>query len=96
MTIKKIESKEPVLQEEAKRLSPKLYFDKFDVLIVDEIGKDISGTGFDTNVVGRYHTPYASGGPNITRVAVLDITDRSHGNANGLGIVDFYNYAGFQ
>jgi hypothetical protein len=40
-------------------------------------------------VVGRYHTPYASGGPSITRIAVLDITNRSHGNANGLGILDF-------
>jgi len=84
-----IEKVEPGLQEEAKRLSPRLYFDQLDVLIIDEIGKDISGTGFDTNMVGRYHTPYASGGPQITRVSVLDITDRSHGNGNGLGILDF-------
>lgn len=84
-----IEDEEPELQEEAKRLSPKIYFDSLDVLIIDEIGKDISGTGFDTNMVGRYHTPYASGGPNITRIAVLDITDKSHGNGNGLGILDF-------
>ena len=84
-----IEAQEPALQEEAKRLSPRLLFDRLDVLIMDEIGKDISGTGFDTNVVGRYHTPYASGGPNITKMAVLDITDRSHGNGNGLGILDF-------
>ncbi len=83
-----IEVEEPELQEEAKRLSPKIYFDSLDVLIIDEIGKDISGTGFDTNMVGRYHTPYASGGPNITRIAVLDITDKSHGNGNGLGILD--------
>lgn len=84
-----IEQKEPALQAESKRLSPKLYFDKFDALIIDEIGKDISGTGFDTNVVGRYHTPFCTGGPEITRIAVLDITNVSHGNANGLGIVDF-------
>lgn len=84
-----VESREPFLQEEAKRLSPKLHLDELDVLIIDEIGKDISGTGFDTNVVGRYHTPYISGGPSITRILVLDITDVSHGNANGLGIVDF-------
>lgn len=84
-----IEAEEPTLQEEAKRLSPKIYFESLDVLIIDEIGKDISGTGFDTNMVGRYHTPYASGGPNITRIAVLDITDKSHGNGNGLGILDF-------
>jgi len=84
-----IEGAEPALQEEAKRLAPRLFFDKLDVAIIDEIGKDISGTGFDTNLVGRYHTPFASGGPQITRIAVLDITDRSHGNGNGLGIVDF-------
>jgi hypothetical protein len=81
--------REPALQEEAKRLSPRIHFDALDVLIIDEIGKDISGTGFDTNMVGRYHTPFASGGPNITRVAALDITDVSHGNGNGLGILDF-------
>jgi len=81
--------REPMLLEEAWRLYPKLYFEQLDVLIIDEIGKDISGTGFDTNVVGRYHTPFVSGGPAITRIAGLDITDRSHGNANGLGILDF-------
>lgn len=80
--------REPALQEEAKNLSAKLAFDRLDVLVMDEIGKDISGTGFDTNVVGRYHSPYISGGPDITRIVVLDITDRSHGNGNGLGIVD--------
>ena len=84
-----IENVEPVLQEEAKRLAPRLFFDQLDALIIDEIGKDISGTGFDTNMVGRYHTPFASGGPQITRISVLDITDRSHGNGNGLGIVDY-------
>ena len=84
-----IAAREPGLLEEAWRLYPKIYFDRLDVLIIDEIGKDISGTGFDTNVVGRYHTPYASGGPSITRIAVLDITEKSHGNGNGLGILDF-------
>ena len=80
---------EPVLQEEAKQLCPRIHFDKLDAIIIDEIGKDISGTGFDTNVVGRYHTPYISGGPEVKKIAVLDVTDVSHGNANGLGIVDY-------
>jgi hypothetical protein len=84
-----IENREPYLQKEAKRLAPKLYFDKFDVLIIDEIGKDISGTGFDTNLVGRYNNKFISGGPDITRVAVLDLTEKSHGNGNGIGLVDF-------
>ena len=84
-----IEKVEPVLQKRAKELSPKLHIDSLDVLIIDRIGKNISGTGFDTNVVGRYHTPYASGGPDITRILALDLTDESHGNANGVGILDF-------
>ncbi len=84
-----IEVGEPALLEEAKRLCPKIYFDALDVLIIDEIGKNISGTGFDNNVVGRYHTPYCSGGPIISKIVTLDITDVSHGNGNGLGILDF-------
>lgn len=84
----RIELREPELLQEAWKLYPRIFFDELDVLVIDEIGKDICGTGFDTNIVGRYHTPYASGGPRITRVAVLDITDKSGGNGNGLGILD--------
>jgi hypothetical protein len=84
-----IEEREPGMLLRAWELCPKLFFDKLDALVLDEIGKDISGTGFDTNVLGRYHTPYASGGPDITRIAVLDITNKSGGNGNGLGILDF-------
>lgn len=86
-----IEQKEPALQQRARDLLPRIFFKELDVLIIDEIGKDISGTGFDTNVVGRFHTPcaYAIGSPNIARIAVLDLTEASHGNANGVGIVDF-------
>jgi hypothetical protein len=84
-----IEAKEPEMLKRAWKLYPRLFFDKLDVLVLDEIGKDISGTGFDTNILGRYHTPYASGGPDIARIGVLDITDKSHGNGNGLGILDF-------
>jgi hypothetical protein len=90
-----IEAQEPALLEEARQLSAKLYFDKLDVLIIDEIGKDISGTGMNTNAVGRYHTPYASGGPSITRIAVLDITTKSGGNANGIGLADFTTQRAF-
>lgn len=84
-----IEKREPELLKRAWNNLPRLFFSNLDVLIIDEIGKDISGTGFDNNVVGRYHTPYASGGPDITRIAALDITERSGGNGNGLGILDF-------
>jgi hypothetical protein len=87
---RRIEAEEVELQAEAKRLEPRILFDRLDVLIIDEIGKDISGTGFDNNVVGRYHLPHMkSEGPFITRIAALDITAASHGNGNGLGILDF-------
>ena len=83
------EEKEPALLEEAKRLQAKLFFESLDILIVDEVGKNISGTGMDTNVIGRYHTGLGSGGPSITRIVVLDLTEESHGNATGIGIADF-------
>lgn len=84
-----ISREEPALQAYAKTLAPRLLFDKLDVCVVDELGKNISGTGSDTGVVGRYHTPYISGGPQITKIGILDLTEESHGNANGIGIVDF-------
>jgi hypothetical protein len=93
----RIEAEEVTLQAEAKRLEPRILFDRLDVLIIDEIGKNISGTGFDNNVVGRYHLPHMkSEGPIITRISVLDITDASHGNGNGLGIVDFTTERAFR
>ncbi len=84
-----IAEKGVLLQDLSKKLYPRILFDRLDVLIIDEIGKDISSTGFDTGVVGRYHTPFISGGPSITRMGVLDLTSRSHGNANGVGLADF-------
>lgn len=80
---------EPSLQQESKDNLAKIYFNKFDILIVDEIGKNITGTGMDTNIIGRYHTPYVSGGPQITKLLVLDLTEESHGNGNGIGLADF-------
>jgi len=84
-----IERREPELLKAAALLAPRLFFDQLDVLVLDEIGKDIAGTGFDTSVVGRYHTPFRTGGPHITRILTLDLTEGSHGNANGIGILDF-------
>lgn len=84
-----IEEKETELQKLAKELLPKLFFDQIDVLIIDEIGKNISGDGMDPNITGRYPTPYAHGGPDVTKMAVLDVTPQSEGNANGVGTADF-------
>ncbi len=80
--------KEPELLRRAWDLMAKIDIPEFEVLVMDEIGKNISGTGFDTNVVGRYNSDCAFGGPKIKRVAALDITDVSHGNGNGIGMLD--------
>jgi len=73
----------------AKERMPKFMFDQFDVLIVEQIGKDVSGDGMDPNITGRFSSPFATGGPDVTRIVVLDLTDRTHGNANGMGAADF-------
>lgn len=82
-------TKEPALLQKSKELMGKLYLDNIDVLIVKEIGKNISGTGMDTNIIGRYHTKAASGGPDITKIGLLNLNDYSSGNANGMGLADF-------
>lgn len=92
----KIESVEPGLLLEAKSLMPRILFDPIDVLVVDEIGKDISGDGMDPNITGRYPTPYASGGPRVTRIAVLGLTERTRGNANGIGLADITTRKAFE
>ena len=77
------------LLEIAKENMAKIYFNEIDVLIVDRIGKDISGDGMDPNITGRYPTPYAFGGPNVSKMVVLDLTKHTYGNANGMGTADF-------
>lgn len=85
-------AREPLLLSEARALMPTVPISPLDVLIIDEVGKNISGTGFDPNVVGRYPTPdvaVSPRDPRITRIAILDITAVSDGNGTGLGIADF-------
>ena len=79
------------LLTEAKRLMARLPFDKIDVLIVDEMGKNISGTGMDTNVIGRimFIGEREPEKPKITRIVVLGLTEESHGNAIGIGLADY-------
>ncbi|MFD6439713.1 lactate racemase domain-containing protein [Peribacillus sp. NPDC060186] len=83
-----LEKVEPGLLIEAKSLMPKIHFETMDVLIVDELGKDISGDGMDPNITGNFATPYASGGPDVKRTVVLGLTEKTHGNANGIGMAD--------
>ena len=84
-----LSEEEAKLLDEAKSLCSKLYFPTLDVLIVEEIGKEIAGTGMDPNVIGRFTTQYCSGGPDITSIAALNLTDVSHGNGYGIGLADY-------
>jgi len=82
-----IEKEEPALLLQAKSLVPVVPFDKVDIIIVEEMGKDISGTGIDSNVVGRSASLGISR-PFAERLACFSLTDKSHGNANGMGNCD--------
>lgn len=76
----------------SKQLDAKLPVDEADVIVIDEMGKDISGTGFDTKVVGRIGLPLLSPEPEkpkIKRIVVCDLTEGSEGNAVGVGVADF-------
>ena len=76
---------------EAKALMGRLPFDELDLLIVDWTGKNISGTGMDTNVIGRMMQNFEPepAKPAILRIFVRDITEESDGNATGIGLADF-------
>ncbi len=79
------------LLDRAKLLMARLPFDEFDVLVVDEMGKNISGTGMDTNIIGRIMSigEKEPEKPKISRIVVLDLTEASHGNGSGIGLADF-------
>jgi len=82
---------EAELLARARELMPRLPFDRLDVLVVDRMGKDISGTGLDTNVLNRMRIvgePEPEG-LHIAAIAVLELTAASHGNAIGVGLADF-------
>ncbi|MDD2215799.1 MAG: lactate racemase domain-containing protein [Eubacteriales bacterium] len=82
---------EPNLLAISRSLMPRLQFDDIDVLIVEKIGKDITGAGMDPNIVGRVTTGVTKGfdGPQIKRIIVLGLSDETHNNATGVGAADF-------
>ncbi|MDP2858039.1 MAG: lactate racemase domain-containing protein [Bacillota bacterium] len=86
----KILATEPSLLERAKAMMPSLPADKVDVLVVGEMGKNFSGTGMDTNILGRFRLEELPDpeSPKIKRVVVLDLSPESHGNATGTGLAD--------
>jgi hypothetical protein len=76
----------------AKKWMPRLPFDQVDLLVVDEMGKNISGAGMDTNVVGRkFHDNHAAEKeyPKVTRIYVRGLTEETHGNASGIGTAEY-------
>ncbi|MGH3355395.1 MAG: DUF2088 domain-containing protein [Nocardioidaceae bacterium] len=82
---------ESELLAESKRLMATLPFDDLDVAVIEVMGKNMSGSGMDTNVIGRMMIRGSEEfeRPRITNIAVLDLSDESHGNAVGLGLADF-------
>ena len=86
------EAREKELLLLAKQWMPRLPFRMADVLLIEQIGKNISGAGMDTNVVGRkYHDHKAVEDeyPKVKRIAVRGLTEETHGNAAGIGIAEF-------
>ena len=67
---------------------PSLLVKEADVLVVDEIGKNYSGTGVDPNIAGTFSTEYAHGGLKVQRTCFLDLSEASHGNALGIGLAN--------
>ncbi|HEX2171714.1 MAG TPA: lactate racemase domain-containing protein, partial [Dehalococcoidia bacterium] len=86
-----IEAREKALLVRARDLMARLPFEDLDVLVVDEIGKDISGTGMDTNVIGRlmFIGEPEPESPRIKRIVVRDLTAETLGSALGIGLADF-------
>ncbi len=80
--------KEKVLLAESKRIMGRILFPEFDALVIEEIGKNISGDGQDPNVTGLYITMYCDGGPKFQKSVIFDLSDETHGNANGMGSAD--------
>jgi len=87
--------REPALLQLAKKHMPRLPVDEVDLLIIDEIGKDISGSGADTNVMGRKPTgdvnerDIRNVRPLVHRIFMRELSHHSHGNAAGIGLADF-------
>lgn len=91
LTAADAEEGESELLRLSKSLAPGLPFADLDVLVIDAMGKDISGTGMDTNVIGRLRIPGKPepASPRVKAIVVCDLTEATHGNALGMGLADF-------
>ncbi|MCF8563819.1 hypothetical protein LLE49_03575 [Alicyclobacillus tolerans] len=87
--IEDVLQREPELLKIAKEKMARIPFDSIDVLVIDEIGKDISGAGMDPNVTGRAPSGVLKDHcPRVQKIVVRDLTPNSHGNAVGIGMAD--------
>jgi hypothetical protein len=84
----RIANREPELLVMATEALARIPLSRIDVLVIDELGKDVSGLGMDSNVVGRYYTGPTGVPPAIQRIVVRDLTEATQGNAVGLGMAD--------
>lgn len=86
-----IPAREPELLAFSRTVKPQLPFDQLDILLVEEMGKDISGSGLDTKVIGRIMNIYEKEvtTPAVTRLITRRISEKGGGNAIGLGLSDF-------
>lgn len=87
-----MEEREKELLVLAKQWMPRLPFKTAHILLLDQIGKNISGAGMDTNVVGRKYNDHVAAEhewPKIKRIIIRDLTDATHGNATGIGMAEF-------
>ena len=84
----RMEARERELLAEADGYLARIPVPSLDVLVLDRIGKDVSGLGMDSNVVGRYYSGPTGRQPSIQRIVVRDLTDETDGNAVGIGLAD--------
>ena len=92
--VEKFYERECVLLEKARAWMPRLPLNDIDLLVIDEIGKEISGTGMDTNIVGRKfndHAATADDTTNCRRIFIRGLTEKTHGNGTGIGLCEFTN-----
>lgn len=81
--------REMALLVRAKALMPRLYFDDINVLVIDQMGKEISGSGFDPNITGRNSRGVVGfDALRVEKIVVLDLSNQTHGNATGVGLAD--------
>lgn len=87
-----LEAREMELLEQARSLMPSLPFEALHVLVIQAIGKNISGSGMDPNICGRFmksNGPQYADKPMVQHIAILDLTHETHGNASGIGLGEF-------